>query len=166
MAKLSVDGLDGLILSLEEVAAIPDDVVNKMLEAEAQIVAPAIREEANKLGMYSGYGTEDGNFRNTSDTNTLPGQVRSYSTGKLARSVKIGKMKVKGAQRQKYVYFAGSRKRGKQRVKNSEIAFLNEYGTRTINARNFVFVAISKVTDQAVKASAAVYDKWLKEKGL
>ena len=32
MASLSVDGLDDLMLSLEDVAAIPDDVAAAMLE--------------------------------------------------------------------------------------------------------------------------------------
>ena len=42
MAKLSVSGLDSLMLSLEEIASIPDDVAAAMLDAEAQVV-----EEAN-----------------------------------------------------------------------------------------------------------------------
>ena len=165
MAKMSVNGLDDLMLSLEEIAEIPEDVVAAMLDAEAEIVAPEIRKEAAKLGMYSGYDTH-GNSRDTTPDNTLLGQERSYSTGELARSVKVGKMKTKNAQRQKYIYFSGSRKRGKSRVKNSEIAFLNEYGTRTINARNFIWVAIERVKDQAVKASAKVYDEFLKSKNL
>lgn len=166
MAKLTVDGLDDLILSFQEIEEIPDDILNEMLDAEAEIVAPAIREEAAKLGMYDGYSQKENRNSRTDKYYWRGPQVKSYSTGELARSVRVGKMKTQKGVRQKYIYFAGSRKRGKKTVRNSEIAFLNEYGTRNINQRNFIWVAIKKTEDAAVKASAAVYDKWLKSKNL
>lgn len=166
MAKLSVNGLDALLLDLAEVAAIPDNVADEMLTAEAEIVADAIRKEAEQLGMYSGYNTSN-NTRDTSPGNMLPGQTRSYSTGTLAKSVKIRKkMDRKGAERRKVVYFSGSRKRGNTVTKNSEIAFLNEYGTRTINQRNFVWTAIEKSKEAAGKAMEAIYNNWMKSKNL
>ena len=142
MAQLSFYGLDELMLSMREIAEIPDEVQDEMLDAEAQIVAEAIR----------------GGIRSE--------QTESYSTGELARSVKVGKVKAVKGQRQKYIYFAGSRKRGKTRTRNAEIAFLNEYGTRTINQRNFVWVANKKAEAAAVQAAAAVYNRWLESKGL
>lgn len=166
MARLRVDGLDALLLDLAEVAAIPDKVADEMLTAEAEIVADAIRKEASQLGMYSGYNTSN-NIRYTSESNMLPGQTRSYSTGTLAESVKIRKkMERKGAERRKTIYFSGSRKRGNTVTKNSEIAFLNEYGTRTINQRNFIWVAIEKSKDAAYKVMESIYDQFLKDKGL
>lgn len=164
MAQLSFSGLDELMLSMREIAEIPDEVQDEMLEAEAQIVAEAIRGEAAKLGI--GYDAKNENERHTSETNKLPGQTQNYATGGLARSVKVGKVKAVKGQRQKYIYFAGSRKRGKTRTRNAEIAFLNEYGTRTINARGFVKAAHKKVEAAAVQAAAAVYNRWLESKGL
>lgn len=166
MAKLSVNGLDALLLDLAEVAAIPDDVADEMLSAEAEIVADAIRKEASQLGMYSGYNTSN-NTRDTSPGNMLPGQTKSYSTGTLAKSVRVRKkMERKGAERRKVIYFSGSRKRGNTVTRNSEIAFLNEYGTRTINQRNFVWVAIEKSKGAAHKAMKKIYDEFLKSKNL
>lgn len=165
MAKLYSDDWAGLMLSLEEIAELPDDVAEEMLDAEAEIVLAAQRSEAEKLGKYSGYDTHN-NTRDTSPTNSLPGQTRSYSTGELARSIKKGKMQVKGGKRSKRIYFSGSRKRGKTRTKNSEIAFLNEFGSRTINARNFIRVANEKSADAAVEAAAKVHDAFLKSKNL
>ena len=52
MAKLSVDGLDGLMLSLEEIASIPDDVVQAMLDAEAQVVEEAQIAQGMTMGVY------------------------------------------------------------------------------------------------------------------
>lgn len=165
MAQLSFSGIDDLMLSLSDIAELPDAVADEMLEAEAQIVAEATREEAAKLGMYEGYDTHN-NERHTSLTNQLPGQVRSYSTGELAKSVKVGKMKIVKGVRQKSIYFAGSRKRGKTVTRNAEIAFLNEFGTRTINQRNFVLLANQKAGGRAEKAAEKVYDKFLRSKGL
>jgi len=67
MAKLSVDGLDDLILSLEEIAAIPDDVAAAMLEAEAQVVEEAQIAQGMTMGV--------------------------YDTGQTLRSIRRGKMK-------------------------------------------------------------------------
>ena len=164
MAQLSFSGLDELMLSMREIAEIPDEVQDEMLDAEAQIVAEAIRGEAAKLGMYSGYNTHNNSRLNAGGIRSE--QTESYSTGELARSVKVGKVKAVKGQRQKYIYFAGSRKRGKTRTRNAEIAFLNEYGTRTINQRNFVWVANKKAEAAAVQAAAAVYNRWLESKGL
>lgn len=166
MAKLSVNGLDGLISDFKGIAELPDDIVAEMLDAEASIVAPAIQKEASELGMYSGYASAAGNERDTSETNYLPGQTRSYSTGELARSLRVGKMKTQKGVRQKYIYFSGKRKRGKTEIRNSEIAFFNEYGSRNINARNFIWVAIHKVESPAVEAAAKIYDEFLKSKNL
>lgn len=165
MAQLSFSGLDELMLSMQEVANIPPEIQAEMLDAEAQIVAEAVRSEAARLGMYEGYDTS-GNTRETSETNSLPGQTKSYSTGELARSVKISKVKVVKGMRQTYIYFSGSRKRGKKRIRNAEIAFFNEYGSRTINARNFVWVANQKSEASAAEAASAVYNRWLESKGL
>lgn len=164
MAQLSFSGLDELMLSMREIAEIPDEVQDRMLDAEAQIVAEAIRGEAAKLGMYDGYDTNNNGRDNAGGY--LSGQTKSYSTGELARSVKVGKVKIVKGKRQKYIYFAGSRTRGKTRTRNAEIAFLNEYGTRTINARNFVWVATKKSEAAATEAAAAVYNRWLESKGL
>lgn len=165
MANFSIDGLDELMLGFDAISDLPDDVADEMLDAEADIVLPAQRSEAEKLGMYSGYDTHN-NSRDTSATNFLPGQTESYSTGDLARSIRKGKTKIKDGKRSKSIYFSGSRRRGKTRIKNSEIAFFNEFGTRTINARNFVWVANEKSADAAVEAAAKVYDKYLKSKNL
>lgn len=165
MAGFSVNGLDDLILSMEEVAGMPDDVQNDMLNAQADIVLKAQKAEAEKLGMYSGYNTHN-NSRDTSATNTLSGQSRSHSTGGLARSLKKSSPKKTSAGRSVKIYFAGSRSRGNTTTTNTEIAFLNEFGTRNINARRFIWTANEKSAQAAVDASAQVYNEWLKSKNL
>lgn len=168
MPRVELKGIDELIQTMTEASQIPDDVIDEMLNARADVIVAAQREEAQKLGM--GYGeTTYNNTRNTSPTNYLLGQKKNYTTGTLARSIKKGKIKNKDGKHVLYITPVGRRSRGKEKktvVRNAEIAFLNEYGTRTINARNFLRTANEKCADAAVKAEAAVYDRWLKEKGL
>lgn len=171
MAEFNFHGLDEIMLNIAEIASIPEEVQDEMITAQAQVTMEAQREEAKKLGMYSGYDRWN-NLRDWAN-NQLPGQERSYSTGQLAKSIRIGKPKTKKGVRKLSIYFAGSRTRGGKRrwsapkkIKNSEIAFLNEYGTRTINARHFIWIANEKSANKATEAALEVYDRWLKSKDL
>ena len=170
MAQFHFSGLDELMLDLEDVANLPEDVHDEMLNAMADVTLKAQKAEAKKLGMYSGYDTHNNSrdqmSRDGKTWNFLPGQVRSYSTGTLAKSIRKGKVSEKADERTIKIYFSGSRRRGKQVTKNSEIAFLNEFGTRTINARNFIWVANEKSAEEATRAAAEVYDRYLKTKNL
>lgn len=157
--------IDKLMLSLEEIADLPDEVIDAMLEAGAEVAAREQRAEANKLGMYIGT-TNDGNRRDTAPGNTLPGQKKSYSSGVLAKSIRISKAKKTHGGKIITIYFSGSRQRGLTETTNSEIAFLNEYGSRNINARNFIWTANKRSEEEVEAAQAAVYDRYLKEKGL
>ena len=102
MAKLSVSGLDSLMLSLEEIASIPDDVAAAMLDAEAQVVEEAQIAEGMSMGV--------------------------YRTGETLRSIRRGKMK-KGRDGSRTVYITpqGGNEKGER---NAAVAFINEYGQR------------------------------------
>lgn len=152
MAEISFKGLDEFALSLKEVAELPDAVVDAMLNAGADVAVDAQRAEALKLGKFDGYRNK--------------GQTRDWSTGETARSIKKGKIKTKNGTRVIYVTPTGARKRGKTVTRNAEIAFLNEYGTKTIRARNFLRTANEKCAKQHVAAQAEVYNRWLESKNL
>lgn len=152
MAEINFSGLDELTLSLEEVAELPDEVIDEMLNAGADVVVEAQRKEALKLGKLGGY-------RNAK-------QTEDYSTGDTARSIKKGRVKVKNGQRFLYITPVGSRKRGKSTTRNAEVAFLNEFGTRTINARGFLRKANELSAEAYTAAQMAVYDKFLQSKNL
>lgn len=138
MAKLSVNGLDDLMLSLKEIAEIPDPVAEQMLNAEAQVV-----EEAQIA-----YGMQMGVFR----------------TGETLRSIRRGKMKLgRDGARTVYVTPQGKNEKGER---NSEVAFINEYGKQGQPARPFISTANAAAADRAVSAAEKVYDEFLKSKNL
>ena len=147
MAKVEFKGIDEVELSFKELAALPDELIDEMLNARADVIVEAQRAEARKLGK---------EYRNK-------GQAKDYSTGLTARSIQKGKVKVKDGQRVLYITPTGSRKRGKTVTRNAEIAFENEFGTKTIQARR---KANEKSADAAVAAEYEVYNRFLTEKGL
>lgn len=138
MARLSVNGLDDLMLSMQEIAEIPDDVAEAMLTAEAQIVEDAQIAYGMQMGV--------------------------YRTGETLAS--IGKTKMKlgaGGSRQMYVYPQGVNDRGER---NAAVAFIDEYGKRNQAPRPFIATANEAAATPAVEAAAEIYDEFLKSKNL
>lgn len=143
MAEFSCNGLDELMLSLQEIAAIPEDVQDEMLQAGADVVAQAQREKVKAYGIYDG-----------------------SSPRHVADTIKPGRVKLKKGQRVVYVTPAGSRRRGKTVTRNAEILFVNEYGKRGQKARPAIRDANEACAEQMVSAQMAVYDKHLRSKDL
>lgn len=140
MAKLSVNGLDDLILSLDEIASIPDDVAQAMLDAEAKVVEEAQLAEGMSMGV--------------------------YDTGQTLHSIRRGKMK-KGWDGTRAVYVTPTGINDKEE-RNAAVAFVNEYGapSRKISPRPFIATANEKAADPAVAEAGKIYDEFLKSKNL
>ena len=51
MAQLKVNDLDGLMLTMQEIAQIPDDVQAEILNAQADIVVDAQKQSALAAGV-------------------------------------------------------------------------------------------------------------------
>ena len=143
MAEFSCNGLDDLMLSLQEIAAIPGEVQDEMLQAGADVVAQAQREKVKAYGIYDG-----------------------SSPRHVADTIKPGRVKLKKGQRVIYVTPTGSRRRGKTVTRNAEILFVNEYGKRGQKARPAIRDANEACAEQMVNAQMAVYDKHLRSKDL
>ena len=142
MAQLEVDGLNGLLEDLEALAGLPDSVADGILEAEADVIVQAQREEIGR--QWKG----------------------PYSEGISAGAVKKGKVKEGRAGRSITVSPQGSRKRGGKSVRNAEIAFINEYGApgRGIAARPAI--AAANAEEAAVEAGERVFNAYLDSKNL
>ena len=143
MAEFSCNGLDDLMLSLQEIAAIPEEVQDERLRAGADVVAQAQREKVKAYGIYDG-----------------------SSPRHVADTIKPGRVKLKKGQRVIYVTPTGSRRRGKSVTRNAEILFVNEYGKRGQKARPAIRDANEACAEQMVSAQMAVYDKHLRSKDL
>ena len=142
MAELASHGLDELMLSLEEIAEIPVDVQDEMLLAQAEITAEAQRQAART------YNVQD--------------------TGLMINSIKPGELKWVEGVRTIYITSSGTRIRGKnhKKIRNAEIAFLNEYGTRHQKARPFIQKGNEMSAKAATTAAMEVYDRFLQSKDL
>lgn len=140
MPEISFSGLDSLELSMKEIAEIPDDVKDEMLQAQAAVVVPVMRARAQA------YGLKD--------------------TGLMIDSIKPGKPKKTKTGRALYVTPQGKRRRGQKDTRNTEIAFIGEYGTTKVRARPFMREAVEATAEQAEQAALQVYGHWLKSKNL
>ena len=144
MGRLTMDGLDGLLDDFAALAALPDSVVDGILDAGADVIAAAQREEIEK--QWKG----------------------PYSLGISAKSVKKGKVKKERDGRSVSIYPQGARRRGGQSTRNAEIAFINEYGApgRHIAPRPAIDTANRKKEGEAVDAGERVYHAWLDSRNL
>ena len=141
MAEFKAIGLDELMLSLQEIAEIPEAVQDEMLNAQGDVVAREQQESARRYGI--------------------------QRTGLTIRSIRKGKVKLdKHGNRVLYVTPVGSRIRGKKKTSNAEIAFLNEYGTKKQKARPFMRDANERSAEAATKAAAEIYYRWQESRGL
>lgn len=138
MASFSVNGLDEYAFSMEELASIPDSVINDMLSAEKEIIKEGQIREAKSM---------------------LQGP---YYEGGVAGAVTAGSMKTSETGRYCYITFNGTQHGNRV----AEIAFINEFGKHNQPARPFISQANEKNASAAVDAAEAVYDKYLKSKGL
>lgn len=142
MATFRTDGLDALELSFEEISNLPDDVLESMLMGGGEIICKGQQNEIQAMGL--------------------------VKTGKMHRSI-TAKPKFKKGSRCVVVYPEGVHHiaDGKE-VYNNDVAFVHEFGApgRNIMPKQWMRVANEKNIDEAVDAEAAVYDQYLKSKGL
>lgn len=144
MGRLTVNGIDALSDDFAALARLPESVIDGILDAEAEVITRAQREEIEK--QWSG----------------------PHSLGISSKSIKKGKAKKDKDGRSLSVYPQGTRKRGGQTTRNAEIAFINEYGApgRHIAARPAIDAANKKKEEEAVAAGERVYNQFLDSRNL
>ena len=145
MGGFSVSGLDDLIRDLDTLADIPDDVTCDMLEAATDVLVDAQKRSAEKMlkGPYS------------------VGLIKSGLTKKRPKRNADGFEQVIT-----FEGFAPGRKGKADNRRIATIAFINEYGKVNQPARPFIRTANDEKADEAAGVAAAVYDSYLKTKGL
>lgn len=149
MAKVTTKTLTGVGSAdriQEFIDEIPVDVIDGMLEAEADIIEPAIINNAETMlkGAFSTGGTARAVFRKAPHNYTA-------ARGNGQRQITLT---FRGVRRDKY-HPNGAR--------NAEIAFANEFGARGIPARPFIQRAIDEKGEAAFNDAERVFDEWLKK---
>lgn len=137
MATFDCNGIDDLMLSMAEIAAVPEDIQDEMLNAQAAVVERAQKSKGEAYGV--------------------------HRTGVTLGSIKRTKIKSGKDGRGLYVYPQGKNADGNR---NAEVAFLNEFGKKGQPARPFINDANETSEAETTKAAFDVYDKWLKSKNL
>lgn len=165
MARFNARGIEGLELSMEEFAAIPDEIVEEMLEAGSQIVVAAQKRKIEQLGLVDTHTLADSirAFHKMGDRdNGWKRYVLVYPYGKHGERNR--KLVVKAYKRSKHgrTYTVGG---DRVDVTNNEVGFVHEYGApkRGIKAKMWMRQANEEAADDMVAAEARVYDRWLQK---
>lgn len=155
MALIEVQGFDKLALSLEQMAAIPNDVKSDMLRRSGAVIEAAHKRKLESyVDEYAVKGYRNGKPR------------AAVRTGQLAASIKAGRPKVSGTECSIEIRPSGSRTRGNTTTRNEEIGYILEYGRKGVPARPWMRDANEECQEPAGDASAERYYQWLDEIGL
>lgn len=140
MASFNATGIDGLRLSLEELADLPEAVLLDMLEAEGEVVK---RAQSGQLAAFA-------RTHQLEQSISVSGKLKRNRTGTPGISV----------------YPQGVRRDG--RTRNAEVGFIQEYGAprRGIKPAQWMRKANAKAEEEAVRAAEKVYQDWLDGLGL
>ena len=140
MGGFYVDGLSALATSLDQLAAIPDNVLDTMLREGAEVLVQAQRESAEAYGL--------------------------RDTGMMIDSIKAGKARRNPDGGDIGIAPEGTRRRGNTTTRNAEIAYVNEYGKEGQPGTGFISKANFEHGPDAIEASDKVYQNWLDRIGL
>lgn len=143
MARIEMDGLSELMERLENIMDLPEDIQFDMLNAEADVVVEAQKQEIESMGL--------------EDT----GQLKRS----IARTTKLQTNRSDGIGVYLEVYPQGTREDG---VRNAEVGFIHEFGAphRHIKASGWMDNANEKCATEAVEAAEEVYNKFLEDNNL
>ncbi len=140
MPRLDLTGFDDLVKAFENISNVPESITTKALTEMENIAATEIKASGER------YGVRD-----------------PESNVHVLDKIKINKPKKTETGGYADVTFSGSRTRHGDQTRNAEIAFINEYGKRSQQARPFVGEAMEKNADKIIKAGAEVIGDWMEK---
>ena len=134
---IEIEGMGDLSLSLENLAAMPPDVIGNMLKAAGKVVADAQKKKLAEMG--------------------------AVDTGKLAASIKPGRPNVKAGTIE--IKPTGSRTRYNTTTSNAVIGYFVEYGNNHQQPKPLSREANAECEGEASDAAAEVFDDFLNKIG-
>lgn len=169
MASFNATGIEGLMLSFEQFAAIPDETIEDMLDAEAKVVVAAHKRSITTLGLVG--GPEDPNRgkllasikahkKAGGRNNDFQRYVLVYPTGPHHTFHRREVVKTYANSKHGRTYTVGG---DDQTASANEVGFVHEFGApkRNIKASQWMLKANESSADEAAAAAMAVYDDWL-----
>lgn len=168
MARFNADGIEGLALSFQEFAEIPDSVIEEMLDAEAEVIAAAHKRSIESLGLVDTGALKDSikaHKKAGGGGNGFKRYVLIYPTGKHHTYTGVEKTKTYANSKSGRTYTTGG---GEKVATNSEVGFVHEFGAprKGIKASQWMQRANESSADKAADAAMKIYDNWLKSKNL
>ena len=168
MARFNATGTDKLELTMQEVANIPDDVIEAMLRAGSEVVVEAQKRKIRSLGL-----VKSGKLLNSIKAFSKIGSTKN-DYGRYFLVYPYGKH---GERRRKLVvknYKASKSGRTHtvggdvKAVTNSEVGFVQEFGApkRGLKPKQWMRLANEESASAMTQAEFEVYDQWLKSKDL
>lgn len=138
MATLEIEGFDELNEALRRIGTIPEAVTVKALDAMAQVAAAKIKASGESMGVRD-----------------------PESSVHVLDVIKPTKAKKTPEGGYEDITFSGTRRRSGKRVRNAEIAFVNEYGTRNQRARPFIGQAMTQNEAAIAAPGAEIIGDWI-----
>ena len=164
MARFNAQGIEGLELTLQELAELPDEVVEEMLDAAAEVTVRAHKKEIRTLGLVD-TGKLAGSIKAVkkagSAKNDFKRHVLVYPAGKHGTRKRKKVTKTYKNSKSGRTYTVGGDTKD---VTNSEVGFIHEFGApkRGIPAKQWMRKANEKCAPEVEAAEFAVYDRYLK----
>ena len=164
MATFRCDDIEGLTLSMEEVAEIPENVVYEILDAQGKVVAKAHRESIRRHGLRK-TGMLESSIKHIRKMRLGTRYVLVYPTGTHHEYTGVEKTGVYSRSKSNRTYTYGG---GSKKASNSDVGFVHEFGApyRNIKATGWMREANEMSAEATTRAGFEVYDKWLKSKNL
>ena len=163
MAAFNAEGIEGLGLSFEQFAEIPDDVVDEMLEAGGKVTVEAHKQSIQALGI-----VDTGALRDSIVAHKKVGQrhgtrqryVVVYPSGKHGKRNRRAVTKKYKRSKHGRTYTVGG---DTVDVRNSEVGFIHEFGAphKGIPAKGWMQKANLAAADDVAAAEMAVYHNWM-----
>lgn len=140
MASFEFSGFDELDAALARIGQPPDAVKEKALTAMAQAAAGKIKSQGEAMGVRDPESDEH-----------------------ILDTITVNKPKLNAEGGVCTITFKGTRSRGRKRVRNAEIAFVNEYGSRKQRARPFIGQAMTQNEKAIVDPGAEILGAWIEK---
>lgn len=140
MATFSCNDIDGFVVSMEEMAKLPDHIIKDIVSSGADVI-----KDAHEKAIRSTF---------------------TARTGRLLGSPKVF-LKRKGKGWYALIYPEGThhtyraKKAGGGIATNAEVGFVHEFGGHGNAATAWMLTANEKSADATAQAEEQVYDEWL-----